>query len=136
MSQRTAANRRSSSSRSPAVEPVETTRRSVLGLVAEVGSEPALGLLDRPSLPAGVVGNLVGPELAEHEVLRLGVGEVEAADRCARPHRHAIGELDARHPLDVEQLPEQLLLGVVGTCWIAGCGADAGVLLLDQADAV
>ena len=86
----------------------------------------------RPALALGVVGDLVAAETSDDEVLRLRVGEVQAADRGAGPHRHALGELDADASLDVEQLPQRLLLGVVRARGVAGGGADAVVLLLDQ----
>src|SRR4051794_31928954 len=42
---------------------------SVLRVVAEVRGEPALGLGEGPALALGVVGDLVLPQPADHEVL-------------------------------------------------------------------
>ena len=57
---------------------------SVLGVVAQVGREPALRLGQAPALALGVVGDLVAPEAADHEVLRLRVREVPARRRTPR----------------------------------------------------
>src|SRR4051794_25246764 len=105
---------------------------SVLRVVGKVRGEPALGLLERPALPPRVVGDLVLAEAADDEVLRLRVGEVPAADRRARPHRHRLGELDAGVGVDVEELPEGLLLRVLGAGRVAGSGPDADVALADE----
>src|ERR1700710_2259530 len=95
---------------------------SVLRVVAEVRREPLLRLTHRPALALGVRRHLVGPETADDEVLRLRVGEVPAADRGAGPHRHRVRELDAGALLDVEELPQGALLGVLGAGGIAGGG--------------
>src|ERR1700712_6126012 len=87
-----------------------TGTRSVLRVVAEVGTEPAFGFLQRPALAFGVVGDLVLGHPADHEVLRLRVAEVQAADGGTRPHRHRLGQLDAGALLDVHQLPDRRLL--------------------------
>ena len=60
------------------------------------------------------------------------MGEVEAADARRGVHREALGELDAGGALGVEQLEERALLGVVGLGGVAGRGADAAVLFVDQ----
>src|SRR4051794_15641677 len=86
---------------------------SVLGVVAEVGGEPALGLLQGPALALGVVGDLVLGHPTDHEVLRLRVREIPAADGRTGPHRHRLGQLDASPLLNVHQLPERRLLGVL-----------------------
>src|SRR3954452_21919122 len=101
----------------------------VLGAVAQVRREPSLRLGDRPALAAGVVLDLVAGDPAQVEVPRLRVGEVQPADRGPRPHGHALGELDAGVGLDVEQLPDRLLLGVLRARRVARRRPDAGVLL-------
>src|SRR6478735_11035550 len=98
---------------------------SVIGVVAEVRREPALGLGNGPALARGVVGDLVGADAADDEVLRLRVGEVPARDGGARPHRHALGELDAGGRLYVEQLPQRALLGVLRARRVARGRPDA-----------
>src|SRR5262245_30827806 len=57
-----------------------------LRLVAEVGPQPALDLGLGHPLAAGVVLDLVAADLADREVARLGVAEVEAGDRGGRGH--------------------------------------------------
>ena len=83
-------------------------------------------------LPGGVVLDLIPGEQVDGEVAGLGVGEVEAADGGGGVHGEALGEPDPGRFLDVEEVPERPLLGVVGAGGIAGGGADAAVLLVDQ----
>src|SRR5436189_4949656 len=51
--------------------------RRGLGRVCQVGPHPALGLLERDPLAAGVVLELISPDPADREVARLRVGEVQ-----------------------------------------------------------
>src|SRR4051812_4363709 len=104
----------------------------VLGAVAEVGREPLLRLVHRPALAPRVVLDLVTPEAPEHEVPRPRMREIQPAHRGTRPHGHALGELDPGGRLDVEELPDGLLLGVLGAGRVARCRPDAVVLLGDQ----
>src|SRR4051794_32520491 len=76
------------------------TASLVLGAVAEVRGQPPLRLRDRPALAPGVVLDLVAPDAPEVEVPGARVREVQPADGRARPHGHALGELDARALLD------------------------------------
>ena len=102
------------------------------GIVVEVGAEPAFDFGDGHALALVVVGDLVAVDLAEGEVARLGVGEVEAADAGAGPHGEGLGDLHAGVGLDVEQAPDGSLLGVVGAGGVAGGGADAAILFVDE----
>src|SRR5512134_1349016 len=54
---------------------------------AEVRREPAFEFADGFVLACGQVFELVPPDAADIEVLRLRVGQVEAADRGSRVHR-------------------------------------------------
>ena len=101
-------------------------------VVRQVGGEPALGFGQGHGLAVGIVLDLVAGEHVDGEVTRLGMGEVEPADGRRRPHGARLGELDAGLGLDVEQLPQGELLGMVGASRVAGGGADAAVLLGDQ----
>ena len=101
-------------------------------VVIQIRPEPALDLGDGHALALGVVGHLVAVDLAEGEVARLGVGEVEAADARAGPHGERLGDQHAGVRLDVEQAPERALLGVVGAGGIAGGRADAAILFVDE----
>src|SRR5262249_49425163 len=89
-------------------------------IVVEHRREPALGLLDAPALARRVISDLVALDLADAEVMALGVAEIEPAHRGARPHREALGELDADPALAVEQREQRRLLAVVGLRGIAG----------------
>src|SRR5918999_2247882 len=107
-------------------------RCSVLRVVPQVRRHPPLGLGQGPPFALGVVGDLVAAEPADHEVLRLRVGEVPARHRRARPHRHRLGELDAGGRLDVPEAPESLLLGVLGAGRVAGGGGGGAGLFRGQ----
>ncbi len=60
------------------------------------------------------------------------MGEVEAAGGCTRVHRQRLGQTNPGRRLDIEQLPEQRLLGVVGRGRIARGRTDPAVFLGDQ----
>src|ERR1035441_8784887 len=77
---------------------------------------------------AVIVEDLVAADLADGEVFRLRVGEVQSADTRAGPHGAAFGQLDAGVLFRVEQLPEGPFLRVVGASGVAGGGADAAIL--------
>ncbi len=64
--------------------------------------------------------------------MALGVGEIEPGDGRAGPHGEALGQLDAGLVINVHQLPQRPLLGVVGLGRIAGRGADAAILLENE----
>src|SRR4029450_6002500 len=91
-----------------------------LWIVVEHRREPALRLLDAPAFARGVILHLVALHLADAEIVTFWVREVEAGDGRARPHRVALGELDAGLALCVEQAEDGALLGVVGLRGIAG----------------
>src|SRR4030095_14571672 len=58
--------------------------------------------------------------------------EIESAYGGARPHREALGELDADATLAVEQAEQLALLGVVGLRRIARRRTDAAIFLGDE----
>src|SRR5258706_16040190 len=68
---------------------------SMSALVGEVGSEPALGLLERERLAAGVIGGLVLADLVHREIAGVRMRKVEAADARRGEHGIALGELHA-----------------------------------------
>src|SRR5436305_10674496 len=81
----------------PAVAPPASRRGSgdLLGLVAEIGGEPALDFGERHVLAAGVVGDLLAGDAIDGEVAGLWVREVKAADAGGGPHGVAFRELNA-----------------------------------------
>ena len=79
-----------------------------------------------------IVGDLVAVDLAEREIARFGMGEVEAADAGAGPHGEGLGDQHAGVGLHVEQAPDGALFGVVGAGGIAGRGADAAIFFVDE----
>src|SRR5215471_906299 len=102
------------------------------GIVVEHGSEPLLRFRHGPTLTPGIILELVALDLADAEIVALGVAEIEPAYRCAGPHREALGELHPDPPLALEQREQGCLFAVVGLRWIAGRGTDAAVALADQ----
>src|SRR5205807_1232475 len=84
-----------------------------LRAVVQVGGEPAFDGGDIQTFAAGVVGHLVALDLADREVARLRMRKVESADRTAGIHRERFGQKHSSVRLDIEQLPERLLLRVV-----------------------
>ena len=98
-------------------------------LVIQIRAQPTFGFLQAHPLPKVVIDDLVSLQLAYAEVLGLRMGKVKAADTGARPHRAALGELDAGVSLDVEQFPQSPLLGVVGAGRVTGGRPNTTVLL-------
>src|SRR5262249_46074394 len=96
--------------------------------------EPLVGLLDAPAFALGVILDLVTLDFADAEIMALRMAEIEATYERARPHRKALGELDANAALAVEQAEQLLLLAVVGLRRIARRRADAAILLGNQLD--
>jgi hypothetical protein len=83
---------------------VRAQRHRVRRLVAEVGTEPALHFLG-PSCPfEAVVDDLVAVDLAQGEVARLRMREVEPAHARPGPHGERLGDPHAGVLLDVEEL--------------------------------
>src|SRR5476651_1191007 len=69
-----------------------------------------------------VVRDLVALDLADREVARIRMREVEAAHRGGGQHREGFGELHVGVPPGVEQLEQVALLGVVGHAGYPGAG--------------
>src|SRR5215475_3843509 len=61
-------------------------------IVVEDRRQPLLGLLQRLPLTPAIVLDLVALDLADAEVIALGMAEIEAADRSAGPHGKAFGQ--------------------------------------------
>src|SRR5262249_205932 len=101
-------------------------------IVVEVGAEPAFDFGEGHVFAALVIEDLVAAEFADAEVLGFGMGEVEAADAGARPHRVTFSELDAGVLFDFQQLPKRLVLRVMGTGRVGGGGTDAAVFFVDE----
>ena len=60
------------------------------------------------------------------------MAEIEPAHRGARPHRKALGQLDANVALGFEQIEQRCLLAVLGLRRIAGRRADATIFFRDE----
>ncbi len=79
-----------------------------------------------------IILHLVAADFSDAKIFRLGMREVKSADGTGGPHGETFGQLDARVPFHVEQLPQSALLGVVGAGGITGGGTDAAIFLADQ----
>src|SRR5215813_3803225 len=101
-------------------------------VIVEHRREPLLRLGHAPALARGVVLDLIALDLADAEIVALGVAEIEPADGSARPHGEALGELEPYPPLAVEQRKQRRLLAVVGLRGIARRRPDAAIFLPDQ----
>src|SRR5689334_4953236 len=69
--------------------------------VVEDGRQPALRHREVHALAVGVVGDLVALHLADGEIARLRMREVETAHRGGRQHREVLGERDVGVPARV-----------------------------------
>src|SRR2546422_1312220 len=101
-------------------------------LVIQVRREPSLDLLGGHPLAGGVGGDLVATDLADGEVARIGVGEIESANGGGRVHCKGLGQSDAGRALGLEQVEQDPLLRVVGAGGITWRGPDAAVALGNQ----
>src|SRR5262249_19690171 len=108
----------------------DDARRS-MRLIVDDRRPPTLALVDRPLFPLRIVFDLIAFDFSHAEICALRMAEVEAADRCTRPHREALRQSYA-DTLAVEQPEQHALLGVVGLRRIAGRGTDSAILLRDQ----
>src|SRR6185312_6827585 len=106
--------------------------RRLRGVVVQVLAEPALDLGHAHPLAFVVVGDLIAVDLAEDEVARFRVGEVEAAYARSGPHGIRLRNLHPGIRLDIEQTPDGTLLRMVGACRIACCGLDSAIFLLNE----
>src|SRR5579863_1254585 len=100
--------------------------------IIEDRPEPALDLADFHALAPRVIFDLVALDLGDAEIMRVGMGDIEAGDRRAWPHRVALGQLHADFSLRVDEAEQRRLLGMVGLGGIAGRRADAAIGLVDQ----
>src|SRR5262245_50406656 len=101
-------------------------------IVVEHGRKPSLGLLDAPALARRILLHLVALDLADTEIVAVGMREIKTGYGRPWPHGEALGELDPGCRLRLEQAEEGALLGVVGLGRIAGRRTNASVFLRDQ----
>src|ERR1700692_3174252 len=127
------------------VPPVTNAARDILsrvrrvarvGVVPQMGREPALGLGKSPPLALRVARHLIAVDLADAEVVSRRMREIKPADRCGREHRKGFGQADACVRFRVEQPPQRCLFRVLGTGGISRGGANPLILFADQFGAV
>src|SRR5436309_14351433 len=82
-------------------------------LVIQVRREPPLDLLDGHPLAGGVGGDLAATDLADGEVARIGVGEVEPANGVRRVHGEGLGQSAAGRALGLVQYEQGPILSVI-----------------------
>src|SRR3954468_1189386 len=101
------------------------------GIVREIGSEPALGLVDRDGFARGVRLQLIATDPADIEVLRRRMSKIQSADRCGWKHGAAVCQ---RQPLTagIEDTEQLQFLAVIRTGRISVCRTDPAILLRDQ----
>src|SRR5215471_633859 len=98
-------------------EPTWRSRRHIareLALVVEHRCQPTLGLLEAPALALSVVFDLVALDLADAEVMAIGVRQIKTRDASRRPHGVAFSEANARRLFRLEQVEDGCLFGVIG----------------------
>src|SRR3954463_8801256 len=94
--------------------PIRSRSVGMSAVVVQVGSQPALDVLDVHSLPPGIILHLVSFDLADSEVLGLRAPEVVAADRGGGEHGEALRQGDAGLGLGIEEIEQQALLRMIG----------------------
>jgi len=73
-----------------------------LGRITQIRGQPALGLVEPPSLALGVVRHLVALKLADAEIARIRMGKIEAGNGRRRCHRETFGQCHIRGRRDIE----------------------------------
>src|SRR5258706_1050775 len=106
--------------------------RGLVRIIIKIGRKPAFHGAKVHLFAEMIIKDLVAINLADAEMLRLRVREIKSAHGTGGPHRVTFGELDAGVLLHVEQVPKDSFLGVVRARGVAGGGADASVLFVDQ----
>ena len=101
-------------------------------VVVQIWAEPFFHGEEVHAFAPVVIEHLIAAQLSHPEVFGLGMGKIKAAHAAGRPHGAAFGQLDAGLLFHVQQFPERPLFCVVGTGRIAGGGADAAILFLNQ----
>src|SRR5947209_9475444 len=62
--------------------------------LVEVGTKPALGLLDGDAAAAGIILELVAADARDAEILAVSMAEVKSGDSRGRKHREILGQRD------------------------------------------
>src|SRR5215203_1214957 len=101
-------------------------------IIVEDRHQPFLRLVGRPAFALGVVLDLIALDLADAEIVAVGMAEIKSADGGTRPHRKTFGELDADLALAFEQIEQRALLGMVRLRRIAWRRPDAAIFLRDE----
>src|SRR3954465_10641789 len=112
--------------------PIRSRSVGMSAVVIQVGSQPALDVLDIHSLAPSIILDLIALDLPDPKVLGLRTPEVVAADGSGREHGKALRQADAGLGLGIQEIEQQPLLGVIGTGGIARRRANSLIALLDQ----
>src|SRR5260370_42063812 len=105
---------------------------SLCGVVVQARREPSLVLSYAHPLAFVIVGDLIAVDLAEREISRFRMGEVEPTHARSGPHRKRLSNQHSRVRLHIEQTPELALLGVVRTRRVTRGRPDPPILFLDE----
>ena len=90
--------------------------------------QPAFGFRHGPALALRVIGELVGLDPRDAEIMRVGMREIKSGNRGRRIDRVALGQRDAEL-LRIEQFEQCCFLGVVGLGRIARRRTDTAIAL-------
>src|SRR5580658_3880840 len=101
-------------------------------VVVQVLSEPSLDFSYAHSLAFAIVDDLVAVDLAEAEISRFGMGEVESTHARAGPHRKRLGDQHSCIRLHIEQTPKLTLFRVIRARRITRSWPDAAIFLLNK----
>lgn len=103
-----------------------------LGCVIQPRPQPAFHFGESSAFALREIADLVFVQLSDGEILRFWVREKQPAHAGAGPHGKTLRQLDAGVLFDVQQIPQDGLLGVVGAGGIARGRADAAIFFPDQ----
>src|SRR5262245_40528205 len=104
----------------------------LLWLVIQIWLQPSLYFSHFHFISPRVIFDLISPDLAEGEIFRFRVREIQAADRTGRRHRERFSQMNARVLFGLQQIEERSFLGVIWLRRIAGSGPDAAITFFDQ----
>src|ERR1700678_1870140 len=99
-------------------------------IVVQVRPEPSLDLRYGHTLALVIVHDLIAFDLAEAEIARFRMSEIETAYARTGPHRKRFGNQHSSVRFHIKQTPERTLFCVIRACRVTRGGPDSPVLLL------
>ena len=102
------------------------------GVVVENRLQPLFDFWNRHALARRIILDLITLYFAHTKVFSLRVGKVKSAHATPGIHRKALGKPDFSATLNIENLPENRLLGVIGLGGIPRRWPDAPIFFPNQ----